>query len=274
LQIKDRRSFEEDTFERILHGRFHVDDVRWSKVSSSARDFVKQLLVVDPSARLSAEQALQHPWVTVATSRRSARDAVDTSILASLCDYAQASRLKRACMSVLAMGLSQDAEAKVRDAFIDLDTDCNGTVGVAALRDSLLDKLERADYKTVLRTLDASGLEVLRYSDFLSAMLARHVEIDDTLIERAFQIFDRDRKGFISGQDLHNVMGVGFARRNSTQVLLEEADLDGDGQLSRQEFGLYVHNIISQRPAPLESQNFPAPPQLYVPAVSEDQSPQ
>src|SRR5688500_16992767 len=38
-------------------------EIFWSKVSNHAKDFVQQLLQVDPSNRMTAEQALQHPWL-------------------------------------------------------------------------------------------------------------------------------------------------------------------------------------------------------------------
>ena len=35
----------------------------WRNVSDVARDFIKRCLTVDPKARMTAHQALQHPWI-------------------------------------------------------------------------------------------------------------------------------------------------------------------------------------------------------------------
>ena len=40
-----------------------MDETGWEQISDQAKDFVKRLLIKDPSKRLSAEQALQHPWI-------------------------------------------------------------------------------------------------------------------------------------------------------------------------------------------------------------------
>lgn len=37
--------------------------VYWQGVSEEARDFVNKLLTIDPSTRMTAHQALQHPWL-------------------------------------------------------------------------------------------------------------------------------------------------------------------------------------------------------------------
>ena len=35
----------------------------WRGVSKTARDFIKRCLTIDPHARMTAHQALQHPWI-------------------------------------------------------------------------------------------------------------------------------------------------------------------------------------------------------------------
>ncbi|WVQ94555.1 hypothetical protein IAU59_001635 [Kwoniella sp. CBS 9459] len=48
----------------MTRGRITFHERYWSKVSSTAKEFIKTLLVVDPKKRSSAAQALQHPWMT------------------------------------------------------------------------------------------------------------------------------------------------------------------------------------------------------------------
>ncbi|KAI9293298.1 putative calmodulin-dependent protein kinase type 1 [Neoconidiobolus thromboides FSU 785] len=48
----------------ILNGNFSFEPERyWEDVSETARDFIRNLLVVQPEGRLTAEQALLHPWL-------------------------------------------------------------------------------------------------------------------------------------------------------------------------------------------------------------------
>ncbi|XP_068457777.1 serine/threonine-protein kinase Chk2 isoform X1 [Clinocottus analis] len=60
--------------EQILRGEFTMVPSRWRHVSDQAKDVVRKLLVVDPSSRMSIQEALQHPWLqdgeTVQTAHR------------------------------------------------------------------------------------------------------------------------------------------------------------------------------------------------------------
>ena len=42
-------------------------DEQWRGVSGPAKDFVLQLLQLEPQKRLKVEQALQHPWLMMLT---------------------------------------------------------------------------------------------------------------------------------------------------------------------------------------------------------------
>lgn len=52
-----------ELFRSIVAGRYYFDSPYWDGVSTSAKDLIKRLLMVDPSKRLTAEQVLQHRWL-------------------------------------------------------------------------------------------------------------------------------------------------------------------------------------------------------------------
>ncbi|XP_018548720.1 serine/threonine-protein kinase Chk2 isoform X2 [Lates calcarifer] len=49
--------------DQIIRGEFTMVQSKWRHVSDQAKDVVRKLLVVDPSQRMSIEEALQHPWL-------------------------------------------------------------------------------------------------------------------------------------------------------------------------------------------------------------------
>lgn len=50
-------------FEKIKKGNYDADDPIWEHISVGAKDAVARLLTVDTRKRMSAAQALVHPWI-------------------------------------------------------------------------------------------------------------------------------------------------------------------------------------------------------------------
>ncbi|KAI8089488.1 kinase-like domain-containing protein [Halteromyces radiatus] len=52
-----------ELFSSIMKGEYSYEEEYWSHISDSAKDFIDGLLAYKPEQRLTAEQALQHPWI-------------------------------------------------------------------------------------------------------------------------------------------------------------------------------------------------------------------
>lgn len=48
----------------ILDGRWGFNGQEWVGISEDAKNFISQLICIDVSRRMSAEEALQHPWIS------------------------------------------------------------------------------------------------------------------------------------------------------------------------------------------------------------------
>lgn len=51
-----------DLYQNICEGGFAFEQKWWSCVSENCKDLIRKLLQVDPSMRLTAREALLHPW--------------------------------------------------------------------------------------------------------------------------------------------------------------------------------------------------------------------
>ncbi|KAA6403122.1 MAG: putative camk1 protein kinase [Streblomastix strix] len=51
-------------FDMIQKGVYEYESPDWDTISSSAKDLISKLLVVDPAKKFTVDQALQHNWFT------------------------------------------------------------------------------------------------------------------------------------------------------------------------------------------------------------------
>uniref|UniRef100_A0A8C4RPU3 Si:ch211-27e6.1 n=1 Tax=Erpetoichthys calabaricus TaxID=27687 RepID=A0A8C4RPU3_ERPCA len=73
IMLSGSMPFEEENrtrlYRMILKGRYSFAGEPWPNVSNLAKDFITRLLTIDPNDRMTASQALKHPWiVTMAAS--------------------------------------------------------------------------------------------------------------------------------------------------------------------------------------------------------------
>ena len=52
-------------YRKIKAADYTFEPQYWDQVSDDAKDLIKKMLVVDPDKRLTADQALRHPWFLV-----------------------------------------------------------------------------------------------------------------------------------------------------------------------------------------------------------------
>ena len=66
------------TMELIKRGKFTFHSNHWKYVSKEGRDFISRLLKVNPKKRMSADEALNHPWIVKhATTEKTKEELAD-----------------------------------------------------------------------------------------------------------------------------------------------------------------------------------------------------
>ncbi|CAK9203551.1 unnamed protein product [Sphagnum jensenii] len=240
-------------FNEVLKKKPDFRDKPWPTVSASAKDFVKKLLVKDAFARLTAAQALSHPWA------REGGDAsdipLDISVLSNMREFVKYSRLKQIALRALASTLDADEISDLRDQFDAMDMDRNGTITLDEMRIALQKDrpwiVKESRVLEILQAMDSNRDGLVDFNEFVAATLHVH-QLEETDSEKwqmrlqaAFDKFDFDGDGYITANELKIATGL----KGSMEAILDEADMDGDGRISLPEF----KNLLRQ--ASLGSRN-------------------
>mmetsp|Transcript_56615 Transcript_56615/g.143328 ORF Transcript_56615/g.143328 Transcript_56615/m.143328 type:complete len:548 (-) Transcript_56615:120-1763(-) len=232
---------EEQQTKNISNGNYKMKPERWNNISESAKQFVTGLLQVDAKKRMTAELALKHEWIAQRNQSSSGENQMPAEVVDALRSFGQASKFRRCCMEMMAWSLSNADRAKVRQYFVAMDQNHQGTITLQELKQVLEDKfhISEEETKAVFNALDSNNDEEIHYSDFLAAMVSTRIALHDDLLKSAFKKFDTDGSGFITPENLREVLGDTFEGEEVEQ-LMAEADKLKDGRISYAEFVHYL----------------------------------
>jgi len=55
---------DQEIMKKVRAGTFSFEDKAWNNISDNCKDFISKLLTYKPEERPTAEQCLEHAWIT------------------------------------------------------------------------------------------------------------------------------------------------------------------------------------------------------------------
>ena len=138
--------------------------------------------------------------------------------------------------------LTEEQRQEIKEAFDLFDTDGSGSIDAKELKVAMRAlgfEPKKEEIKKMIADLDTEGNGVIDYNDFLDLMTVKMAERDPMEeMMKAFRLFDEDDTGKISFKNLKRVakeLGENMSDEE-IQEMIDEADRDGDGEISDEEF--------------------------------------
>lgn len=138
--------------------------------------------------------------------------------------------------------LTDEQKQEIHEAFDLFDTDGSGTIDAKELKVAMRAlgfEPSKDEIKRLISEVDRDGSGTVNYNEFLVMMTTKMSERDsrEEMI-KAFRLFDDDETGKISFRNLKRVaMELGETITDEElQEMIDEADRDGDGEVSQDEF--------------------------------------
>eukprot|EP00929_Paragymnodinium_shiwhaense_P113356 TRINITY_DN81633_c0_g1_i1.p1 TRINITY_DN81633_c0_g1~~TRINITY_DN81633_c0_g1_i1.p1 ORF type:complete len:630 (-),score=143.37 TRINITY_DN81633_c0_g1_i1:104-1993(-) len=233
----------EEQIAKITEGKYVMKPARWDTVSDEAKDFVNSLLEMDRKTRLSAPQALDHPWIQ-ACARRHVKAEIDASLAQELCDFSQHSKLRRICLLMIARSLSKEEASQASQFFYSMDDSRDGTISFDELAAFMQDKVDvtRGELMKAFEALDTNDDKEIHYTEFLAALVSTRIGIRDEHIYSAFRKFDVSGTGYITLNGMRHVLGNTF-EGVKVEALMNEVDTERRGFITYHQFSAYVRGL-------------------------------
>ena len=138
--------------------------------------------------------------------------------------------------------LTEDQKQEIREAFDLFDTDGSGTIDTKELKVAMRAlgfESSKEELRKLVSQVDRDGSGTVDFTEFLDIMTSKMGDRDsrEEMI-KAFRLFDDDETGKISFRNLKRValeLGESISDEE-LQEMIDEADRDGDGEVSQDEF--------------------------------------
>jgi calcium-dependent protein kinase len=226
----------------------------WAGVSDGAKQFIRQLLQVDPSRRPTVEQAILSPWLVAqgAASRMGTTSRLRPcrEVLDRVRHFAHENALRRAAAAVLVYSRSAptcDTLRRLEAQFRVLDADGNGMISAQELVQAYREThgLAEEEAAWIFNQLDMDGDNEVHHSEFLTAALGLDLLKQKDTVQEVFSRFDLDNDGKIDRQELFAVLGPCFCG-TPTHEIFDELDKNGDCVIDLDEFSSMLSNGLAE----------------------------
>lgn len=226
--------------DRIMRCDYSFMKKYWIPISNEAKDFIDQLLVLDPTKRNDAEMAQRHKWMDMEfkLEDRAPTEALTGRVTAKLSAFKNNNRLKKLALNVIAHRSTTDEIIQLRKAFDQFDTANAGVITLKEFQAALQEKCSFSDeeIREMFDSIDINKNGHIMYTEFIAASLEAQGQLDVDRIAEAFNRFDADGTGFISKENMLQFLGDTGATMEDVDQMISAADMGSSGAVSFDEF--------------------------------------
>jgi len=201
----------------ILRGTFTFEPEEvWADVSKEAEDFIHSLLVLDPKKRATLRDAQHSEWLRKWSEVMSgSSNQLNPNVVKALVSFKEYSDMRKLLCEVLSFTLLPDQIRGLRKEFEKLDKEGSGEISLGALKMVLMENagagslgsLKEDEIEEIFNSMRVSKTETsIHWHEFIAAGLSQ-CNVDDRNLRLAFDRLDSDHKGYISYNDIIDLMG-------------------------------------------------------------------
>ena len=240
---------EEEFIDKILIGKYDLESPPFNKISKNAKDLISKLLLNDPEKRISAEEALNHPWFIDNKSKELYNQINDENILKNLIEnlknYKNHSVIQQTALAFLVHNFPQLKDViNACKLFNQIDTNGDGKINKKELYEGLKEKIKIDNLESIVniiyKNLDMNNNGFIEYEEFVRAAINKEIFITDHILLFAFKYFDKDGSDEITFDEIEKVFKKSIPDQTKIHdyllKIIKEVDINDDGKISFPEF--------------------------------------
>eukprot|EP00397_Hematodinium_sp_SG-2012_P009010 GEMP01009082.1.p1 GENE.GEMP01009082.1~~GEMP01009082.1.p1 ORF type:complete len:495 (+),score=89.47 GEMP01009082.1:164-1648(+) len=231
-----------EVLSKVRKAEFSFAPSEWMHMSADSIDLIKQMLRIEPRMRITASDALSHVWIEHKAPGANGAIYLTTGLADKLRQFKGRNNLQKAAIHVIARQMDEDKIKKIKDLFVEMDTDNDGRLSCSEIKAGLAKVGEvPTDLHEMLVAIDCDGNGDIEYTEFLAAALDVRHFTEEAACFAAFNRFDLNGDGRIDKHELKAVLCKSdgleevFGESTLKQILMD-ADQNGDGEIDFSEF--------------------------------------
>ena len=254
---------EKEIFKKILEGNFTFRHKIWNKISNEAKSLVLKLLQVNPNKRLSAKEALEDVWfqknLNVNVNQIDNKNSNNFQIfIKNITEFCAEQKLQQATLAFLVHNFAPKEELdELKKIFFAFDKNGDGKLskeefvtGLTNNNNSLNSLLKKNNsIQGLLKNIDQDNNGYIGFEEFLIASINKEKILTEQNLKMAFNVFDRDKSGGISQNELKYILGEYNVnvKEHLWKKMIQQIDLNQDGQISYEEFRKMMMDVINNK---------------------------
>ena len=237
-----------EIMQNVKSGKFQFPPEEWDSISDDAKNLIKKMLEYEPAKRISAMEALQHPWFAhfdEIENKQVAKSALD--------NMKKFKRNKKFELATIAFIINQLTSKEDREELLKQfriwDKNKDGVLNKEEILEGYNNVYGTIDpdvVENMIKAVDTDGNGVIDYNEFLSCTMNRDQILSKKNLEIAFNTFDSDGNGTISIDEIMSIF-----KKTSNDVdkkvfekMMKDADSNGDGAIEFEEFQSIMENFF------------------------------
>ncbi|CAL9113621.1 unnamed protein product [Musa textilis] len=240
---------ESGIFRAVLKAEPTLDEAPWPSLSSQAKDFVKKLLNKDYRKRMTAAQALCHPWLRNFEEVKIPQDIIVYKLVKA---YICSSTLRKSALRALAKTLTVDQLYYLQEQFALLGPNKSGYISLQNLKTALsrnsTDTMKDSRVLDFANMVSALQYRKLDFEEFAAAAISVHqMEVLDTWEQHArngYEFFEKNGNRPLMIEELASELGL--SPSVPVHVVLQDWIRHSDGKLSLLGFIKLLHGLSSR----------------------------
>ena len=245
---------DEEIIYKIGNDNYNNKEPKLLAHSDEVRDLLSKLLDKDIKKRLSAKEALQHPWFTKFGGRNLFKNFNKEEVepyIDNLFNYSFNSKIQQLVIAFLVHNLpTSESSINILKLFRYFNISGNCKLTKEELRNGLYEYREKEKVdnyvENLLMLLDGDNNGYIEYEEFLRACIDKKLILKKTYLKYAFNYLDQDRTKTLNTQKIIKAFVVKpntILEAVFNKTLLQ-VDKDGDGIINYEEFEELMLNCM------------------------------